>query len=286
MLKRHSRPQSAGFTLIELLVVIAIIAILAAILFPVFAKAREKARQTSCASNEKQLGLAILQYSQDYDEQVPGGTGQANSRFGEGWAGQIYSFVKSTAVFSCPDDKFGGALGGGDVLVSYAYNLDASRVDLGGAKGNISKFNSPAKTVLLCEAQNNVARPQNPYDASNAFGNLSMATEGRCNWVFDDSSNGFKAGAGLGTGYMGNRGQQNCGAYVSDPNNLQGSGPTGRHTDGSNFLMADGHVKWLRGSQVSTGASTNAESDKQDGFGAGYAAGTQDPTFTVTFSTT
>jgi prepilin-type N-terminal cleavage/methylation domain-containing protein len=60
-----------GFTLIELLVVIAIIAILAAILFPVFAKAREKARQTSCLSNEKEIALAILMYTQDYDEKFP-----------------------------------------------------------------------------------------------------------------------------------------------------------------------------------------------------------------------
>ncbi len=63
--------KKQGFTLIELLVVIAIIAILAAILFPVFAQAREKARQTTCASNEKQMGLAILQYQQDYDEMFP-----------------------------------------------------------------------------------------------------------------------------------------------------------------------------------------------------------------------
>ena len=63
--------RKKGFTLIELLVVIAIIAILAAILFPVFAKAREKARSSSCASNMKQMGLAIMQYSQDYDEKMP-----------------------------------------------------------------------------------------------------------------------------------------------------------------------------------------------------------------------
>src|SRR5437879_6040384 len=68
--------RRAGFTLIELLVVIAIIAILAAILFPVFAMAREKARQTSCLSNARQMGTALMAYAQDYDENIPG-TGYA-----------------------------------------------------------------------------------------------------------------------------------------------------------------------------------------------------------------
>src|SRR5215469_16047426 len=95
-----------GFTLIELLVVIAIIAILAAILFPVFAKVREKARQTSCASNLKQLGLGYIQYYQDYDENFPCGTAGAAAwpRAGIGWAGQIYPYVKSPGVYACPDD--------------------------------------------------------------------------------------------------------------------------------------------------------------------------------------
>lgn len=86
-----------GFTLIELLVVIAIIAILAAILFPVFAKAREKARQSSCLSNVKQLELGLLQYSQDYDEML------CRSYFGSiAWPVVLQPYIKSTQIFKCP----------------------------------------------------------------------------------------------------------------------------------------------------------------------------------------
>src|SRR5579883_2154818 len=85
-----------GFTLIELLVVIAIIAILAAILFPVFARAREKARQISCLSNEKQLGLAYMMYVQDYDETFVFGDPSGGKGAGSGWASSIYPYVKST----------------------------------------------------------------------------------------------------------------------------------------------------------------------------------------------
>lgn len=89
--------RSRGFTLIELLVVIAIIAILAAILFPVFARAREKARQASCASNEKQIGLGLLMYAQDYDERF------MNVRQGPGgWNALIQPYVKNWQVFVCP----------------------------------------------------------------------------------------------------------------------------------------------------------------------------------------
>src|SRR6201990_2055763 len=93
-----------GFTLIELLVVIAIIAILAAILFPVFAQAREKARQTSCLSNEKQMGLSLIQSSQDYDETFPVGfvLGAPSGWLNLSWPVFVQPYVKNLGVFACP----------------------------------------------------------------------------------------------------------------------------------------------------------------------------------------
>ena len=103
--------KKRGFTLIELLVVIAIVAILAAILFPVFARARENARRASCSSNLKQIGLGIIQYTQDYDEKFPPpGNNQGtpsdsdiSGTYGS-WAQRIYPYTKSTQLFSCPSN--------------------------------------------------------------------------------------------------------------------------------------------------------------------------------------
>ena len=117
-----------GFTLIELLVVIAIIAILAAILFPVFARAREKARQSSCLSNIKQMSLAAMMYTQDYDEVYPGGlTGASgemgpisqSSSFTTFWitADVIYRYVNNKQVFLCPS-----RLGSNPIKHNYGFN--------------------------------------------------------------------------------------------------------------------------------------------------------------------
>jgi prepilin-type N-terminal cleavage/methylation domain-containing protein len=115
-----------GFTLIELLVVIAIIAILAAILFPVFARARENARRASCASNLKQIGLGIMQYTQDYDEcyMIHYDASAGNAKY---WHQILQPYVKSTQIFDCPsrsDVTFNGGL---DAYISYGYNYWFSR---------------------------------------------------------------------------------------------------------------------------------------------------------------
>jgi len=133
-----------GFTLIELLVVIAIIAILAAILFPVFAKAREKARQASCQSNMKQIGLAWLQYIQDYDETSPTaywltGRGAINSAWGETFfcsKTAPYLYAKNVQLFVCPSAN--------------AWNQYATNINFWNSGHKLTEWTKPAETIMHC----------------------------------------------------------------------------------------------------------------------------------------
>jgi prepilin-type N-terminal cleavage/methylation domain-containing protein/prepilin-type processing-associated H-X9-DG protein len=134
-----------GFTLIELLVVIAIIAILAAILFPVFAKAREKARQTSCLNNAKQLALAFIQYAQDYDEKMPFSSGGYESTSYKWWD-LIYPYIKNNQVYSCPSASDAGP---GKVTYNYNYNVGLYGTSGGGV--SLGTIIYPAQTVLTNE---------------------------------------------------------------------------------------------------------------------------------------
>jgi len=248
--------KTKGFTLIELLVVIAIIAILAAILFPVFAKVREKARQTSCASNEKQLGLAFMQYSQDNDERYPMGlpSNNGNGYRGGGWAGQIYPYVKSTGAFRCADDTTSPQ--GNRVPVSYAYNFlvgEASNYTYGPSNtsapgGAISAINAPAMTMLLVELQNIDATVTSPTDY---IGGLSsIATDGTNLLAYDSNDNMVCcSSSALGNAKLAT-GKQPGWEVTYDPN--QFTGPNGRHTDGANYLLADGHVKYYLPSNIAT----------------------------------
>src|SRR5580765_8101707 len=116
------KSQKRGFTLIELLVVIAIIAILAAILFPVFAQAREKARQTSCASNVRNLGTAVLMYVQDYDEQFPLAAYATSGFSFVTWHDLTDPYAKNKGIWQCPSSAVSKTDASGKPTTHFGYN--------------------------------------------------------------------------------------------------------------------------------------------------------------------
>jgi len=128
------RSNSSGFTLIELLVVIAIIAVLAAILFPVFARAREKARQTTCSSNQRQLAVALTMYTQDHDGKFPSDPGQS------AWPSGIGDLVTETKMFSCPTSNKGTAGAPDYGLNDYLFGTD------------MAASSNPAKCLMLADS--------------------------------------------------------------------------------------------------------------------------------------
>jgi prepilin-type N-terminal cleavage/methylation domain-containing protein/prepilin-type processing-associated H-X9-DG protein len=187
------RGTRSAFTLIELLVVIAIIAILAAILFPVFGRARENARRSSCQSNLKQIGLGIVQYTQDYDERMPAsgymtkrleGASDPNlERFGS-WQQTIFPYVKSRQVFACPSNQrssrridstnsnWGGQIIPEGIPVSYMANAIATSGNWapsgtpmtviyksGQTTKTLAQLISPAQTIMVFENSGLSKRP-------------------------------------------------------------------------------------------------------------------------------
>jgi prepilin-type N-terminal cleavage/methylation domain-containing protein/prepilin-type processing-associated H-X9-DG protein len=279
-----------GFTLIELLVVIAIIAILAAILFPVFATAREKARATTCSSNLKQVGLGMIQYVQDYDETYPYGIGgwctpvtdtpPCNwTRNYSGWAGEIYPYVKSTKSFQCPDDTSIPAAGNARLQISYGMNYQAMGIQA-------SKFTSTANTVAMFEVTGAQIRTCTGCAPDAVYDYMSPSGDG---WPTGGVTNSY--GDYKGTTYAvyatGNMGQ------VFSTTSCTAAAPCyteAYHNNGANWLATDGHVKWLMGTKISNGSnaptpSTPASTGSGAACGASamyhYNTGAQ---YTLTFS--
>lgn len=226
----------SGFTLIELLVVIAIIAILAAILFPVFGRARENARRSSCQSNLKQIGLGLTQYTQDYDEKYPGSfKDSAAGRIH--WGELIFPYTKSSQIYVCPSNT---SLMTNDGLsnsatnpntykgVSYSYNCIMDPAAIGIPTGGNDSTGAPlslltdtSQTILLTEG-----------NAANGGNDNVWTTQ------YTDQSGTFYTNTWAG----------NSDATVSGGNKCFDH----RHLDGGNILWYDGHVKWARSSRMPT----------------------------------
>ena len=206
-----------GFTLIELLVVIAIIAILAAILFPVFAKAREKARQASCESNMKQIALAVLMYAQDYDEKFPHWNYRhctSVSGANGNWKDMVEPYIKNMQVWKCPSSDLDprpcerNPNGRGSGTVPAGYGGNCGRVNPGWAADNDASLRGIfaggwdwMKSTKLADVQ----------DSSGTIMIFESVCAQSCGYAWDQSVNLLWA-----------------------------------HNEGMNVAFADGHVKWER----------------------------------------
>ena len=304
MIIRHARK---GFTLIELLVVITILGILAALLFPVFVKARENGRRTACQSNERQLGLALFQYVADNDERFPSG-GWHGGFIGDKWVSQCFPYFKSATLLLCPDDMTKGWLPSyppgspgypGSSLPmrypdSYGINLNllgwavASR-----AAPALSGLAAPARTTLLFEVENDAAATTPEAEGSDALTGSAAGNGGE-----DCGGSGSEKSLTYPCGTAGNDPSNPVPLFVTgDIGGRALNGGTGsrpRHADGANYLACDGHVKWLRPENVSGGRNAVAEecgqgTEKEQpadcrAQGPEGAAGTGDVRYSLTFS--
>ena len=232
------RNRALAFTLIELLVVIAIIAIIAAILFPVFARARENARRASCQSNLKQIGLGMIQYTQDYDEKFSGSF-KDSSGGRIHWGELIFPYTKSGQIYVCPSAT-SNALMTNDGLnncttnpntckgVTYSYNCLQLPTQIGVPAGALDSEGAPlslisetARTILLTEGNADKGGQDNTYttgltDISGTFYGVSWSGE-------PDATT--------------NNGNKNT---------------DHRHLEGFNVLWYDGHVKWTKKTSLAT----------------------------------
>lgn len=244
------RQKNSGFTLIELLVVIAIIALLAAILFPVFGRARENARRSSCQSNLKQIGLGLVQYAQDYDDNMVWAfyqTTSTDSSSAYKWMDVIYPYVKNEQVFNCPSDLLTTDVNDQTKNHTFAYN-----------PGNVANWpqmqaNYRYGSYYINHAFTNTDLQNSPSPPYNLGGGVwggglresQVLAPSTCVWITDGYI-GYSAGSRSYAYYFSwnNYADQPTLDMTATPPRL---GPiSGRHFDMTNVLYCDGHVKASR----------------------------------------
>ena len=227
--KEENKPMKEGFTLIELLVVIAIIAILAAILFPVFSRAREKARATQCLSNSRQIAMALLMYAQDWDEGFPltfphEAYGTHGRPMGPSWLESTLPYTTTKILFRCPSDTSPLWEDGDPTTRTTSY----------GISGYFAPDHPPYWGIRLSQVQN----------PSRCIVVAELADQ-----VPDDHF--IPAAWGNPTKYPGfGPGSEEHEAEWDDEKWEPKSVAIRRHLEGANYIFVDGHVKWLRFEQT------------------------------------
>ena len=233
-MRQLNRPTSndrAAFTLIELLVVIAIIAILAAILFPVFAQARDKARSAMCLSHSKQVGVSVMMYVQDYDEIYPKTYYYEPSGRRVQWAYYLQPYVKNNAIFKCPTDftptppqTSSGLLDLTVPELSYIPNYAVMPAHDGGTV-SMSAIGETANVIILAEKQYKIGtKTLKPYAGTSGFYPDTPVASPYCKVTAD------RVKAAI--------------AKPSDSNYKLARVAFKRHQEGSNFIFCDGHAKF------------------------------------------
>jgi len=229
MTSRQRRASRSGFTLIELLVVIAIIAILAAILFPVFAQAREKARSTSCLSNQKQIALAISMYAQDYDETFPYPYFQGPPELW--WEDMVNPYIKTGnkgGIMTCPSAPSAG----------FAYSMNEA---MGGK--SLASASRPAETVLTADAVQEPRLLDKTTGLTRAYPYFILTVVGKGEALWDPPAN-FKTGKGDPNAVIA-ADRDPLKPFDADINAAEGL-VRYRHNEGANVAFADGHTKYVR----------------------------------------
>jgi len=220
-----------GFTLIELLVVIAIIALLAAILFPVFARARENARRTSCQSNLKQIGLGLLQYVGDYDDRLPasaygGVAADSNNSTAYKWMDAIFPYVKSEQIFICPSDS--GA--------EYVYNRNIA------AGQSSRKYGSYGQNGAYRDAGDS----QTPPRSAAYLISLSLIPNAAATVWATDNNNREEINGSYGFSWANALPPNSPVITTNAAGQRQLEKIIERHLETTNVLYCDGHVKALK----------------------------------------
>lgn len=266
--------QKSAFTLIELLVVIAIIAILAAILFPVFAQARDKARQVSCLSNNRQMGIGLMMYVQDYDETYPGNLqGEANqwnpdvssSGARKPFDMQIMPYIKNTQIFFCPSDSLGYRVPATSSSLHFwdetfrpkaiprSYQYVGEIVTVQGGNTDVDHNTGVSSYPVYGgfglgrgRSLSVLDRPSETVVFVEVWGKSSDPTDS--SYVGSPHASGFVgcdtwklAGRKPGATTGGDSLPPVCGIYYG----LKDGIPTPGHSTGSNYVFADGSAKWL-----------------------------------------